>query len=61
MVLVRRWQAVQATDRCGAKWALVIGDQEVEQRIVRLKPLRADSAEQTFDFRLSQLCWRAFE
>ena len=37
-------------DRCGAKWALVIGDQEVEQRIVRLKPLRADSAEQTFDF-----------
>ena len=35
-------------DRCGARWALVIGDQEAEQCCVRLKSLRADSEEQTF-------------
>ena len=35
-------------DRCGAPWALVIGDQEAEQRSVRLKSLRADREEQSF-------------
>tara|TARA_B100000674_G_scaffold4586_1_gene3759 strand:- start:346 stop:1632 length:1287 start_codon:yes stop_codon:yes gene_type:complete len=34
-------------DRCGAPWALVIGDQEVEQGCVRLKSLRAEADEQT--------------
>jgi histidyl-tRNA synthetase len=35
-------------DRCGAPWALVIGDQEAEQGCVRLKSLRAEAGEQTF-------------
>ena len=35
-------------DRCGAPWALVIGDQEAEQGCVRLKSLRAEEQEQTF-------------
>ena len=35
-------------DRCGAPWALVIGDQEAEQGCVRLKALQADADEQTF-------------
>ena len=34
-------------DRCGAPWALVIGDQEAEQGCVLLKSLRADADEQT--------------
>ena len=34
-------------DRCGAPWALVIGDQEAEQGCVRLKSLRAEVDEQT--------------
>ena len=34
-------------DRCGAPWALVIGDQEAEQGCVRLKSLRAAADEQT--------------
>ena len=34
-------------DRCGAPWALVIGDQEAEQGCVRLKSLRAEAGEQT--------------
>ncbi|WP_115009600.1 histidine--tRNA ligase [Synechococcus sp. N5] len=34
-------------DRCGAPWALVIGDQEAEQGCVRLKSLRAEADEQT--------------
>jgi histidyl-tRNA synthetase len=34
-------------DRCGAPWALVIGDQEVEQGRVRLKSLRHEADEQT--------------
>ena len=34
-------------DRCGAPWALVIGDQEAEQSCVRLKSLRAEADEQT--------------
>ena len=34
-------------DRCGAPWALVIGDQEAEQGRVRLKSLRASADEQT--------------
>ena len=34
-------------DRCGAPWALAIGDQEVEQGCVRLKSLRAEADEQT--------------
>ena len=34
-------------DRCGAPWALVIGDQEVEKGCVRLKSLRAESVERT--------------
>jgi len=35
-------------DRCGAPWALVIGDQEVEQASVRLKSLRSAVDEQRF-------------
>ena len=35
-------------DRCGAPWALVIGDQEVEQASVRLKSLRSAADEQRF-------------
>ncbi|MGC6482589.1 MAG: histidine--tRNA ligase [Synechococcus sp.] len=35
-------------DRCGALWALVLGDQEAEQGCVRLKPLRSDAEEQSF-------------
>jgi histidyl-tRNA synthetase len=35
-------------DRCGAPWALVIGDQEVEQASVRLKSLRSEADEQRF-------------
>ena len=35
-------------DRCGAPWALVIGDQEAEQGCVRLKALQAEAEEQTF-------------
>ena len=35
-------------DRCGAPWALVIGDQEAEQGSVRLKSLRAELKEQSF-------------
>ena len=34
-------------DRCGAPWALVIGDQEVEQGCVRLKSLRTEADDQT--------------
>ena len=34
-------------DRCGAPWALVIGDQEAEQGCVRLKSLRTEADEQT--------------
>ncbi|QNI66462.1 histidine--tRNA ligase [Synechococcus sp. BMK-MC-1] len=34
-------------DRCGAPWALVLGDGEVEQGQVRLKALRGDADEQT--------------
>ena len=35
-------------DRCGAAWALVIGDQEAEQGCVRFKSLRgAEADEQT--------------
>ena len=34
-------------DRCGAPWALVIGDQEAEQGCVRLKSLRAEAGDQT--------------
>jgi histidyl-tRNA synthetase len=34
-------------DRCGAPWALVIGDQEAEKACVRLKSLRAEADEQT--------------
>ena len=34
-------------DRCGAPWALVIGDQEAEQGRVRLKSLRDEADEQT--------------
>lgn len=34
-------------DRCGAPWALVIGDQEAEQGHVRLKSLRDEADEQT--------------
>ncbi|WP_392345784.1 histidine--tRNA ligase [Parasynechococcus sp.] len=37
-------------DRCGAPWALVIGDQEAEQGCVRLKSLRAEADEQTLAF-----------
>ena len=33
-------------DRCGAPWALVIGDQEAEQSCVRLKSLRTQVDEQ---------------
>ena len=33
-------------DRCGAPWALVIGDQEAEQGCVRLKSLRDEAGEQ---------------
>ena len=33
-------------DRSGASWALVIGDQEAEQRFMRLKSLRTDQEEQ---------------
>ena len=33
-------------DRCGAPWALVIGDQEAGQGCVRLKSLRAEADEQ---------------
>ena len=35
-------------DRCGAPWALVIGDQEAEQGCVRLKALQTDAGEHTF-------------
>ena len=34
-------------DRCGAPWALVIGDQEAQQGCVRLKSLRAEADEKT--------------
>ena len=34
-------------DRCGADWALILGDDEVEQNVVRLKRLRGGSQEQT--------------
>ena len=34
-------------DRCGADWALILGDDEVEQNVVRLKRLRGESQEQT--------------
>ena len=34
-------------DRCGAGWALILGDDEVEQNVVRLKRLRGESQEQT--------------
>lgn len=34
-------------DRCGAPWALVLGDGEAEQGQVRLKALRGDADEQT--------------
>ena len=34
-------------DRCGAPWALVIGEQEAEQGCVRLKSLRAEAGDQT--------------
>ncbi len=34
-------------DRCGAPWAMVIGDREAEQGCVRLKSLRAEADEQT--------------
>ena len=34
-------------NRCGAPWALVIGDQEAEHGCVRLKSLRAEADEQT--------------
>ena len=37
-------------DRCGAPWALVIGDQEAEQGCVRLKSLRAEANERTLAF-----------
>jgi len=33
-------------DRSGAAWAAVLGDGEVEQGVVRLKPLRGDGEEQ---------------
>jgi histidyl-tRNA synthetase len=32
-------------DRSGAVWALVLGDGEVEQGVVRLKPLRGEGDE----------------
>ena len=35
-------------DRCGAPWALVIGDEEARQGFVRLKSLRAEAQERTF-------------
>ena len=34
-------------DRCGAPWALVVGDQEVERGCVRLKSLRSEADEQS--------------
>ena len=34
-------------DRCGAPWALVLGDGEAEQGQLRLKPLLGDGEEQT--------------
>ena len=30
-------------DRCGARWALVLGDEEVEKGEVRIKPLNEES------------------
>ena len=35
-------------DRCGAPWALVIGDHEAEQGCVRLKALQGEAVEQVF-------------
>ena len=35
-------------DRCGAPWALVIGDHEAEQGCVRLKALQGEAVEQAF-------------
>ena len=34
---------VQEKDRCGARWALVLGDEEVEKGEVRIKPLSEES------------------
>ena len=34
-------------DRCGARWALVLGDDEAERGEVRLKPLQQQGEEAT--------------
>ena len=34
-------------DRCGARWALILGDDEVDQGIVRLKRLQGEPKEQS--------------
>ena len=34
-------------DRCGARWALILGDDEVDQGVVRLKCLQGEAREQS--------------
>ena len=34
-------------DRCGAPWALILGDDEIDQRLVRLKRLQGEPQEQS--------------
>ena len=36
-------------DRSGARWALVLGDDEVERRQVRLKPLQHEGESRSCD------------
>jgi histidyl-tRNA synthetase len=39
-------------DRSGAAWAVVLGDEEMERGVLRLKPLRDPAAEErTLDLR----------
>ena len=34
-------------DRCGARWALILGDDEIDQRLVRLKRLQGEPQEKS--------------
>ena len=36
-------------DRCRASWALVIGDDEAQSGLVRIKPLQRDAAETSWE------------
>ena len=38
---------LKRADKCGATWAVILGDQEVARREVGLKPLRSDSAQES--------------